>query len=45
MVATCSMRGMKRIGYGNLIVDSEGVVPSECMERSVVMILRNIFKK
>jgi hypothetical protein len=39
------MRGMKRSGYGNLTVDPEEAAPSECMDRSVMLILRNILKK
>jgi hypothetical protein len=39
------MRGMKGNGYGNLPVEPEVVVPSECMGRSVMMILRKVFKK
>jgi len=44
MVAACSMRGMKINRYENVTAEPQGVVPSACMDRSLV-ILRNVLKK
>jgi hypothetical protein len=45
MVATCSMRGMKRNGHGIVVVEPIGIIPLEYMDETVRIILRNILKE